>query len=159
MTRQIIISSIALFVMAWTACAQPRIDDGLLTSARRALPQEVSTNEMVRALGSGLWNSNRTAVAIALPKPKASVLFVFLRQARGHYLAVDVSGMEGANFGFLGTSGRAEYERYETTPLKWFYRDDGLFEIQMRTRAWKSGQRFTASGTLVIKPNGTCLWR
>jgi hypothetical protein len=89
MTRHILISSIALFAMAWTACAQPRIDDGLLTSARRALPRDVSTNEMIRALESGLWNSNRTAVAISIPKPKASVLFVFLRQARGDYLAVD----------------------------------------------------------------------
>ncbi len=156
MKRQILITVMLLFSTACIALAQPGIDDKLIGSARRALPQ-VSTNEILRALGHGLWNSNKTAVAIAIAKPKASVLFVFLRQTHGAYLAVDVSGMEGANIGVLGPD--RHYDRRETTPVKWCHRDDGLFEIQMRTRAWSSGLRYTMSGTLVIKPDGTCLWR
>lgn len=143
-----------MFMTGWIGVAQPAIDGKLIASARRALPQ-ISTSEIVRDIGDGLWNSNRTAVAIAIPKPKASVLFVFLRQTHGDYLAVDVSGMEGANIGFLGPD--RHYDRVETTPLKWLYRDDGLFQIQTRTRAWSSGRRYTAAGTLVIKPDGTCL--
>jgi hypothetical protein len=91
------------------------------------------------------------------PEAQGVASLVFLRQTHGDYLAVDVSGMEGANFGYLGTTPRSGYDRFETTPLKWLHRDDGLFEIQMRTRAWRSGQRYTASGTLVIKPDGTCI--
>ena len=103
------------------ALAQPQLDDGLVIAARKALPQDISTNEIVRALGTGLWNTNRTAIAIAIPKPKASVLFVFLRQPGGKYLAVDVSGMEGCNFGYLGTR-REGYDRFETTPVEWLRR-------------------------------------
>ena len=154
MKRQSLITSLALFVTTWIALAQPGIDNKLMACARRALPH-ISTNQIVRAIDAGLWSSNKTAVAFAVPNPKASILFVFLRQSHGDYLAVDVSGMEGANFGYLGTTPRASYDRFETTPLKWLHRDDGLFQIQMRTRAWKSGQRYTASGTLVIKPDGT----
>lgn len=138
------------------ALAQSGVEDELLASARKALPQ-ISTNDVLRAIGHGLWNSNKTAVAIAIPKPgpKASFLFVFLRRGHGDYLAVDVSTMEGANLGYIGPD--RHYERVETAPLKWLDRDDGLFQIQMRTRAWSSGRRYTASGTLLIKSDGTCL--
>ena len=158
MKRTILITLIGLFATVYVALAQPRIDDGLVVAARRALPQVISTNEIVRALGTGLWNSNKTAVAVAIARPKASLLFVFLRQTSGQYLAVDVSGMEGCNFGHLGTA-RAGYDRFETTPVQWWHRDDGLFEVQMRTRAWNQGQRYATSQTLVIKPDGTCLWQ
>ncbi len=160
MTRAILITLIGLFAMVYMALAQPRVDDGLLAAARKALPQDISTNEMVRALGAGVWNSNKTAVAIAIARPKATLLFVFLRQTSGQYLAVDVSGMESCNFGYLGTA-RTGYDRFETVPVQWLPRDDGLFQVRMRTRAWKGGQRYTASGggTLVIKPDGTTLWQ
>ena len=154
MKRHHLITAFVLFMTGWIALAQLEIEGKLMVSARRALPQ-ISTNEIAQAIGNGLWNSNRTAVAIAIPKPKASLLFVFLRQTHGDYLAVEVSSMEGANIGYLGPF--RHYDRVETTPLKWLHRDDGLFQIQMRTRAWNSGRRFTASGTLVIKPDGTRL--
>jgi hypothetical protein len=160
MTRKILISLIGLFATLCVALAEPRIDDGLVVAARKALPQNISTNEIIRALRTGLWNSNKTAVAIIIARPKASVLFVFLRQPDGKYLAVDVSGMEGCNFGYLGTS-REGYDRFETTPVEWLHREDGLFQVRMRTRAWKGRQRYTASGggTCVIKPDGTTLWQ
>jgi hypothetical protein len=132
------------------------IADRLIASAHRALPQ-VSTNEIARALDHGVWNSNQTAVAIAIAKPKASLLCVFLRQTGGDYLAADVSDIEGKNIGVIGPD--RHYDRRETTPVKWWHRDDGLFEIQMRTQAWSSGRRYTMSGRVVIKPDGTCLWQ
>jgi hypothetical protein len=156
MKRQILTTVILLFSTGWIALAQPGIEDSLIASARRALPQ-VSTNETLRALGHGLWNSNKTAVAIAFAKPKGSVLFVFLRQTNGDYLAVDVSDMEGKNIGVLGPD--RHYDRRETTPVKWWHREDGLFELQMRTRAWSSGLRYTMNGRVFIKPEGTCLWQ
>jgi hypothetical protein len=38
-------------------------------------------------------------------------------------------------------------------------RDDGLFQVIMRTRAWKSGKRYTVSEPLVIRADGTPLYR
>jgi hypothetical protein len=113
MTHRILIGLVGLFATICVTLAQT--DDALLIAARRALPQDISTNEIVRAVGTGLWSSNRTAVAIAIGRSKASVLFVFLRQSSGEYLAVDVGGIESQNFGHLGAAGRTAYERFETT--------------------------------------------
>ncbi len=156
MKRRILMTLFAMFATGLIAVAQFPIDDRLTASSRRALPH-ISTNAITDAIDRGLWNTNKTALAIAIPRPSASLLFVFLRQKNGEYLAVDVSGMEGANVGLIGPDRR--YDRVETKPLKWLNRDDGLFQIQMRTRAWHSSHRYTGAGTLVIKPDGTCIWQ
>lgn len=140
--------------------AQVLVDSALFTNAQKALPVGVSTNEIAKALNAGLWNTNRTAVAISINRsPKPSLIFVFLKQADGRYIAGNVSGVETGNFGVLGSSGRSGYDRFETTPMEWLHREDGLFQITMRTRAWKSGQRYTVSEKLVIRKDGTPLYR
>ena len=73
---------------------------------------------------------------------------------------MDVSGIEGVNLGVIGMTRRAAYDRVETTPIKWLPREDGLFQILVRTRAWKSGQRYTVSGApAIIKADGTVTWQ
>lgn len=141
-----------------TAVHVESIDDALLTAAGKALPEKISTDEITRTLKSGLWNPDKTAIAIALNGPKSSLIYVFLRQADGDYIAVDVSRVESANFGKLGT-GRTLYEKFETVPTECLHRDDGLFQVVMRTRAWSAGQRYTVSEPLVIRADGTPLWR
>jgi hypothetical protein len=152
------IITLALAAAPGTRAAEPRTDNALLAAARKALPQGISTGTMARALQGGLWKADRKAVAISLARPKGSVIFVFLRQPNGTYLAVDASGVEGGNFGKLGR-GRGDYERFATKPVQWLSRDDGLFQVVMRTRAWRAGRRYTVSEPLVIKPDGTVLWR
>jgi len=108
------------------AFAQSRTDPALFATARKALPPDLSTNAITKALDAGLWNSNRTALAISISRlPKPTVIFVFLKQASGEYLASDVSAVEGGNFGVLGVSGRNGYDRFETMPVEWLHRDDG----------------------------------
>jgi hypothetical protein len=148
-----------MFVTAGALAAEARVTETLLASARNALPQDITTNEMIRVLQAGLWNSNRTAVAVSFPRQKASVIFVFLQQTNGTYLAVNASGVEGGNLGVLGSCGRKDYDRFETTPAEWLYRDDGRIQVVMRTRAWRAGKRYTVSGPLLISRNGTVLWR
>ena len=154
------ISSVTFLLAAISALAgEPRVDEALFTAARKSLPRTLSSNAVFRALGSGVWDTNRTAVAVAVPQPKATVIFVFLRQTNSAWLAVDVSAVEGGNFGKLGLGGREPYERFETVPIEWRYFDDGYFSVVMRTRAWKGGKRYTVSETLVITPMGTVIWR
>jgi hypothetical protein len=160
MTRSLLIAYVVLLASEIAAFGQAYIDQNLVAAARKALAAEVSTNDVAKALEKGLWNSNRTAIAISINRvPKPSLIFVFLRQSNGHYLAGNVSGVEGGNFWVLGTSGRAGYERFETTPVEWLHRDDGRFQVVMRTGAWKSGRRYTVSERLVIDPDGTPLYR
>ena len=151
----------ALILSALVAAAsagESRIDAALLAAAQNAMPEEIAANQRIRALESGLWNSNRTALAVSITQPKASVVFVFLRQTNGTYLAADASGVAGGNFGKLGRP-RTDYERFETTPAEWLHREDGWFQVRMRTRAWRDGQRYTVSEPLLIKPDGTVLYR
>jgi hypothetical protein len=148
-----------LFALVSTVSAgELRVDAALLATAQKAMPRQIATNQLVQALESGLWNSNRTAVAVSVKQSKASVVFVFLRQTNGHYLATDASGVEGGNFGNLGRP-RTDYERFETTPVDWLNREDGWCQVVMRTRAWRDGQRYTVSEPLLIKPDGTILYR
>lgn len=152
-----------VFVLIFTCIAsfaQSQAGSALVASARNALPPDLSTNAITKALDGGLWNSNRTALAISINRfPKPSVIYVFLRQTNGLFLASDVSGVEGGNFGVLGISGRNGYDRFETTPVEWLHRDDGRFQVVMRTRAWKAGRRYTVSEKLLIAANGTPLYR
>ena len=151
----------SIFVTASALAAEPRVPETLLASARNAFPQDITTNGMLRVLQAGLWNSNRTAFAVSFPRPrpKASVIFVFLQQTNDTYLAVDASGVEGGNLGVLGSRGRKDYERFETTPVKWLHRDDGRFQVVMRTRAWRAGKHYTVSENLLVSQGGTVLWR
>jgi hypothetical protein len=113
-----------------------RLDGALLAAARKAMPEGIATSQLIKSLEMRLWNSDRTVVAVSIPQqhPKKSLAFVF-RQPDGTYLAADVSGVEAGNFGKLGLLPRVEYERFETTPVEWLQRNDGLFQMRVRTRA------------------------
>jgi hypothetical protein len=150
-----VIASIHLFA------GEPRLDDALLSAAQKAMPVEIATRQLIRALDAGLWNSDRTAVAISVSQqhPKDSVVFVFLRRPDGTYLAADASRVEVGNFGKLGLLPRTDYERFETIPVEWLHRDDGLFQVRIRTRAWRAGERYTVYEPLIIQPDGTVLYR
>lgn len=148
-----------LFLLISTASAEEsRINAALLISAKKALSEVITENELVGVLESGLWNPERSALAVSVLKPKASVLYVFLLQANDTYLAIDISGVESGNFGKLGRS-RSDYERFETTPTEWLHRTDGLFSVHMRTRAWRDGKRYTVYEPLIICPDGSVLYR
>src|ERR1044072_2098900 len=150
---------VALMISARVALGEPKTDQNLVDAACKALAADVATNNIVKALGKGLWNSNRTAIAISINRvPSPSLIFVFLKQSNGQYLAGNVSDVEGGNFGALGSE-RAKYERFETTPVAWLHRDDGRFWVVMRTRAWKAARRYTVSERLLIDRDGTPLYR
>src|SRR5439155_2469395 len=79
MSRTIPIIMFLLIATAGALAADSRVDNALFLAARKALPQDISTNETIRVLQSGLWNSNRTAVAVSFSRSTASVIFVFIR--------------------------------------------------------------------------------
>lgn len=132
------------------------LGQAFMDSAREVLHEEIPLGGLAEVLGKGLWNSDCMAVAISIrrPQPKASQTFIFLYQPDETFLAYDASGVEGGNFGKLGIPGRERCECYETTPIKWLYRDDGYFRVVIQTRAWKDGQRYTVAEPLVIWVDG-----
>ena len=139
----------------WAAENEPEFARELRAAVAGIAVPEV---EIARAIRQALWNTNRTAVAVSIAQPTASRLFVFIRQRGGSFQTVDISGVESGNFGKLGRS-RAEYTRFETVPVTWLPRDDGYLQVVVRTRAWRGRQRYTVSEPLVIRSDGTPVWR
>ena len=145
----------ALLATVSVATAEPSFDEALHAATRQS---QISGSEVTRAAKLALWNVDKTAAAVVLKRPEASLVLVFLRKPNGEFATVDVSDVESGNFGKLGFR-RSHYQRFETTPVEWRQRTDGLFQVVMQTRAWASGQRYTASEPLIIRPDGTPLWR
>jgi hypothetical protein len=149
----------ALYAAGSLALSSPQVDQGLVAAARKAFPHNLSRVQILSALKFGLWNSNKTAIAVCIKRPKASLNFVLIRGHNGNYLPVDISGVELPNLGKIGIAGPSAYRRIETRPIKWLHRDDGMFQIVMQTRAWRGRKRFTVSEPLVIRADGTPIWR
>ena len=107
---------------------------------------------------TALWNADRTAAVTAIPGESGTLVTAFLKQQDGTFLEIDVSGVEGGNFGKLGRP-QAEYDRFETKPIEWLPRQDDLLQVKIQTQAWRAGQRYTVSEPLVLRRDGTVLWR
>ena len=155
-SQKMISPLLGTLMLACVVFAQSPPDVSLLAVARTALPLSISTDEIRKAIDTGLWNSSRTAAAICFNKAKIPTAWVFIKQSSGRFLAVDVS-KDGLALGRIGLSPRSAYERLELTPVKWVDRDDGVLYIFVRTRAWKGGQRYTVSKPLLILQDGTIL--
>jgi hypothetical protein len=148
-----------LFLQSVHAAEQPRpTTDPMHYAARTAAPADVTDAQLATALSKGLKHPDGSAVAIAIPRAEASLILILIRKSDGSYVAADASQVEIANFGFFGRK-RHEYERYETKPIKWLPRDDGLLQVSIQTRAWRKGQRYTVAEPLIIKPDGSVLFR
>ena len=143
-----------LIAVATVAGASSSFDTAVVGAARKA---SVAPDELLTATKAGLWNRDKTAVAVAVKRPRGTAAFVFVRTARGEFLAVDVSAVENGNLRKLGL-GRRRHD-VETVPVAWLPRAGDLLQVEFRTRVRSSGQRYTASEPLIIRRDGTPLWR
>ena len=107
---------------------------------------------------SALWNAERSAAASAAPGSSGTRVTAYLQQQDGTFLEIDLSAVEIGNFGKLGRRS-TEYDHFETKPIEWLPRQDGLFQVTIQTQAWRAGQRYTVSEPLVFGPDGTVIWR
>lgn len=98
-------------------------------------------------------------LAIGVKGLRQSFVVVFLRQASGSYLAVDVSQVEQNNIGVIG-SGRS-YRDVDTLPTGWLPPEpDDAVRIWMQTWAWDmTGQRYGTKEPLLITREGRPGWR
>jgi hypothetical protein len=148
-----------LLLQSVHAAEQPKpAADTLFHAARSAAPTDVTDARLTTALSGGLKHPDGAAVAIAIPRAEATLILVLIGRPDGSYLAADASQVETANFGVWGRK-RHEYDRYETIPIKWLSRDDELLQVSVQTRAWRNGQQYTVTEPLLIRLDGTALFR
>jgi hypothetical protein len=151
------IQTLVLFVFgvfSAVANCQTQIEESLLGAALSVFPDDVSEDEAMTLLQSGLWHDDPTAVAVSIPRGNECLTFIFLSQPDGTYSAADASWVSGAAFGFWGFP-REEIERFEIEPLSWSINHHGNLMVRIRTRGWREGQRYTASGAYLVSPDGS----
>lgn len=114
-----------------------------------------------------VWKEDQSAFFIAARKNASAqgkkssslVAAVFIRQNDKTFKAVDISDVESKNLGSLAMNPEKYFDSFSLGPVKWVERKDDLYAISVTTHAWRDGQRFVASETVVISPDGTPLWR
>ena len=133
----------SLLAIVSTACAAEESDIDLVTEAR----------------ASGLWTDDGAAAAVSIPMDDRTGVYVLLMRPNGEYTIADISRIQDGLFTKLGLAEPADYERYETQPVEWITLEGGNLLLKVRLRAWRDGQRYTVSGPVIIRPDGSVLWQ
>jgi hypothetical protein len=123
------------------------------------VPARVTDQSLRRGVEEALSSSDRKAVAVAVQNRVHSFLVAFVRTASGQFVSADISRVEDGNFGKLGTDAH-QFRRFETKPVRWILRDDGLYQVTIQTAAWRSdNKRMVAAEPLIINRDGLPLFR
>jgi hypothetical protein len=123
------------------------------------VPPRVSAAALDAGLKGVVRHSNGIDLAAGFEGDTGSFVVVFLRQASGSYLAVDVSQVEQKNIGAIGPF--RQYRERHTVPTEWLPdRIGGAVQLFIQTRAWDmNGRRYSTKEPLIITRDGTPLWR
>ena len=121
--------------------------------------EEPELDLIAEAEASGMWNDDRTAVAVSIPQENCTGVYVLLMRPNAEHTTADISRIEDGLFAKLGTAARSAYQKYETVPIEWTTLEDGNLLLMVRLQAWRDGQRFTVSGPVIIRPDGSVLWQ
>jgi hypothetical protein len=123
------------------------------------VPHRVSAASLALGLKAVLRHPNGHDLAAGFRGDNGSFVVVFLRQANGTYLSVDVSQVERVNIGAIGPD--RVYRDTETAPVEWMLRDsDDAVQVRLRTTTWDvAGRRYRGTEPLIITRDGRPLWR
>lgn len=102
--------------------------------------------------GTAIWNPERSAVAFCSHEGESRCYVISGENT------INVSQVENANIGKLGTAKKEEYEKVVTTPVKWLKSENEILMVSFKTEAWLSGEKLSAIEPVVIK-NGNYLQR
>jgi len=125
-----------------------------------AVPSRVSATALEQGLKAMRRHPNGNDLAVGLRGEEGSFVVVFVLQASGRYVGVDVSRVEQVNLGVIGRD--RTFRDVQTTPTEWLHRPEGDDSVQIRiqTRATdSSGRQYFATEPLIITRQGRALWR
>lgn len=122
-------------------------------------PPRVTVEALDEGLEEILLHPDGLDFAAGFQGDTGSFVVVFLRQASGSHLAVDVSRVEQVNIGVIGP--HRPYRDVRTVPTEWLPdRGDDAVQLWLQTRAWDmTGRRYVSREPLIITRDGNPLWR
>lgn len=107
----------------------------------------------------GLWSEDQTAAAVSIRDEYRNHIYVLVAQPAGGFFVVDITPIEQALVGKLGTFDKSEYEHLETHPAEWLSKSYDHWILSVRLEAWREGRRYVVDGPVVIKFDGTIVWQ
>lgn len=155
MKEQVALTFFIALLASATSWAQQKFSEELMSAARSVLPSMQSDAQLTVILEGGVSPADGEALAVLIPGPAASSIYLFIPQSSGEFIVADASVVESANFGVLGRP-RTDYERYESEILEVRGGDNG-YSLHVRTRAWRMGQRYTAGDKIFVTPDGVVM--
>ena len=124
-----------------------------------AVAELADADLVAEAKEAGLWSHDKSFGAVSIAGISGTRVYVLLLQPSGEYVEIDVSRIEDGLFIKLGLAERAKYEKYETTPIEWHALEGGNMQLTVRLRAWRDGQRYTVTGPVVVRSDGSLIWQ
>ena len=146
--------------IVWSEAAVDAADvDQMILAVQKVAMDDITEGELASAIEAGLWNEERTALAIAIPKSKRTFLFVLVEQSSGDYVAADVSPVEDALFRKISLAERAEYKSYKSSPYQWVHGNGSMQILLVRLVAWTKFGGYSVQGPVVVKDDGSIVWQ
>jgi len=152
--KKIVLTIIIFFLISINTFSEQR-ENGLLSVVSEALKNDKRIYDFNELISNGEWNADKTAIVIHIPDGLSSLLYVFLRQDDGTFIAVDLSYRVNNEMNYKLGRRRNYYDKYVQTPVVCNRQDGYAVGVGIRTQAWKNGQRYTVeSKPTRIKKNG-----
>lgn len=92
-----------------------------------------------------IWNSDGTASASCIENKFPTC------QIRINERIIDVTPVIYSNIGKLGLWKIIDYDKVVTEPIEWLESTSSIQLVNFRTQAWRDGQRYTVTETVLIK--------
>lgn len=129
----------------------------LLERAQQVLPAGYSDELMRRTFTQSLSNSNLNAALSVFEAEKGSLIYLFIRQPDGQYVAVDLSHLEAQNIQALSQGHNGTFDRIESHPNGLSFGEDFVFEAEISTSVLSGSQMKQHSASVRVNPNGLVL--
>lgn len=154
MMKQFTFTIIFLFLFNVISFSEQR-ENALFSVVSGALKNHEKSYNVNELIYNGKWNSDKTALVIFVPDGLSSLLYVFVKQDGGAFIAVDISYRVNREMDYKLGRNRNYYEKYVQTPVIVNMRNEYVVGIGIKTQAWKDGQRYTVeTKPTLIKKNG-----
>ncbi|WP_444909964.1 hypothetical protein [Microbulbifer sp. TRSA005] len=151
--RSILLTIFLALASQATACGECDLVD---TLSRISEFKNISREKLSLAIDQGKWNKWKSAYALCYKEESSQCYLIIFGAGDPH--VTDMSKIEHANLGKLGAPG-TKYKNVKTTVTKWFYSDNRFFQLELKTVAYRDGQRLTVTEPVFVKKNGELIYR
>jgi len=88
-----------------------------------------SEEELKSLLKDALWSEDKGEVVVSFPNKKRTTLYLFMKNLKGKYIAVNISSIELINLGRIGL--KPQYKKLESKAIEWIEDTEELVMVKI----------------------------